>query len=151
MFVARSGVFLEKEFLTKGTSGRSVGLEEVQDEPVGDASTSDAIVAKQVEEPVAIEAPQPRRSARLHEARELLLLDNDEPATYAEAMVDPDSEKWLIAMRSEIESMGDNQVWNLVDLPDGFKAIECKWIYKKKIDMDGNVHIHKARLVAKGF
>ena len=71
--------------------------------------------------------------------------------TYAEAMVDPDSEKWLIAMRSEIESMGDNQVWNLVDLPDGFKAIECKWIYKKKIDMDGNVHIHKARLVQKVF
>src|SRR3954462_781268 len=66
-------------------------------------------------------------------------------------MVDPDSEKWLIAMRSEIESMGDNQVWNLVDLPDGFKAIECKWIYKKKIDMDGNGHIHKARLVEKGF
>src|SRR3954469_20684279 len=66
-------------------------------------------------------------------------------------MVDPDSEKWRIAVRSKIESMGDNQVWNLLDLPDGFKAIECKWIYKKKIDMDGNVHIHKARLVAKGF
>ena len=100
---------------------------------------------------MAIDAPQPRRLARLHEARELLLLDNDEPATYAEAMVDPDSEQWLITMRFEIESMGDNQVWNLVDLPDGFKAIECKWIYKKKIDMDGNVHIHKARLVAKGY
>jgi hypothetical protein len=107
VFVARSGVFLEKEFLTKGTSGRSVRLEEVQNEPVGDASTSDAIVAEQVEEPVATEAPQPRRSARLREARELSLLDNDEPATYAEAMVDPDSEKWLIDMRSKIGSMGD--------------------------------------------
>ena len=105
VFVARSGVFLEKEFLTKGTSGRSVRLEEVQDEPVGCASTSDAIVAEQIEEPVATEGPQPRRSARLREARELLLLDNDEPATYAEAMVDPDSEKWLNAMRYEIGSM----------------------------------------------
>jgi hypothetical protein len=47
--------------------------------------------------------------------------------------------------------MEDNQVWNLVDPPDGVKAIECKWIYKKKKDMDGNVHIYKARLVAKGF
>jgi hypothetical protein len=46
-------------------------------------------------------------------------------------------------MRSEIDSMGDNQVWNLVDPPDGVKAIECKWIYKKKKDMDGNVHIYK--------
>jgi hypothetical protein len=54
-------------------------------------------------------------------------------------------------MRSEIDSMDDNQVWNLVDPPDGVKPIECKWIYKKKRDMDRNIHIHKARLVAKGF
>ncbi|WVZ97781.1 hypothetical protein U9M48_043293 [Paspalum notatum var. saurae] len=30
-------------------------------------------------------------------------------------------------MRSEMNSMKDNQVWNLVDLPDGVKAIENKW------------------------
>jgi hypothetical protein len=54
-------------------------------------------------------------------------------------------------MRSEIDSMGENQVWNLVDPPDGVRPIECKWIYKKKKDMDGNVHIYKARLVAEGF
>jgi hypothetical protein len=29
-------------------------------------------------------------------------------------------------MRSEIDSMGDNQVWNLVDPPDGVKPMECK-------------------------
>jgi hypothetical protein len=47
--------------------------------------------------------------------------------------------------------MGDNQFWNLVDLPDGVRPIECKWIYKKKKDIDGNVQIYKAQLVAKGF
>jgi len=47
--------------------------------------------------------------------------------------------------------MRENQVWNLVDPPDGVRAIECKWIFKKKIDADGKVHIYKARLVAKGF
>ena len=31
------------------------------------------------------------------------------------------------------------------------KLIECKWIFKRKTDTDGNVTIHKARLVAKGF
>ena len=97
------------------------------------------------------EPPQPRRSARLRQARELLLLDNDEPATYAEAMVIPDFVKWQEAMEFEIESMRENQVRNLIDPPDSVKTIECKWIYKKKKDMDGNVHIHKARLVAKGF
>ena len=95
--------------------------------------------------------PQPRRSARLHQARELLLLDNNEPATYAEAVVDPDSVKWQEAMEFEIESMRENQVWNLIDPLDGVKTIECKLIYKKKKDMAGNVHIHKARLVVKGF
>jgi hypothetical protein len=63
----------------------------------------------------------------------------------------PESERWLEAMRSEIESMRDNRVWNLVDPPDGVRAIECKCIFKKKIDTDGNAHIYKARLVAKGF
>jgi len=77
--------------------------------------------------------PQPRRSARLRKLRgELLLLDDDEPANYVEAMMVPDSEKWQSAMRSEIDSTRDNQVWNLVDPPDGVRPIECKWIYKKK-------------------
>jgi hypothetical protein len=89
--------------------------------------------------------------ARLQAAREILLLDSDEPATYEKVIMDPDSKKWQSAMRSEIDSTGDNQVWNLVDPPDGVKAIECKWIYKRKKDMDGKVHIYKARLVAKGF
>ena len=144
--------FLEKEFLKGEKSERTVQLEEVRDEPIGSDSISDANVAEQVEAPMAWDAPpQPWRLARLRQARELLLLDNDEPATYAEAMVDPDSVKWQEAMESEIESMRENQVWNLIDPPDGVKTIECKWIYKKKKDVDGNVHIHKARLVAKGF
>ena len=151
-FVARNGIFLEKVFLKGEKSGRTVQLEEVRDEPKGQDSTSDASVAEQVEMPIATEAPpQPQRSERLCAAKELLLLDNDEPATYAEAMADPDSESWQDAMKSEIESMKENQVWNLIDPPDGVRTIECKWIYKKKKDIDGNIHIYKARLVAKDF
>jgi hypothetical protein len=37
----------------------------------------------------------------------------------------------------EIESIYDNQVWNLFDLPEGARPIECKWINKIKTDMDG--------------
>ena len=39
----------------------------------------------------------------------------------------------------------------LVDLPDDRQAIENKWIFKKKTNVDGNVTVYKARLVAKGF
>jgi hypothetical protein len=71
--------------------------------------------------------------------------------TYIEAMMGPDSEKWLGTMESEIESMHDNQVWNLIDPIDGVRPIGCKWILKKKTNKDGNVHIYNAQLVVKGF
>ena len=47
--------------------------------------------------------------------------------------------------------MFDNQVWTSIDSTNGLKIIGCKWVFKKKIDMDGNVHTFKIRLVAKGF
>ena len=47
--------------------------------------------------------------------------------------------------------MHSNQVWTLVDPPEGIIPIRYKWIFKKKIDADGNVEIFKARLVAKGY
>ena len=75
-------------------------------------STSSANVADHVEILVATETPsRPRRSARIRELRrDLLLLDDDEPANYSEAMMGPDFEKWHSAMRSEIDSMDSNQV-----------------------------------------
>jgi hypothetical protein len=80
-----------------------------------------------------------------------MLTDQEEPATYTEAMEGPESKKWLKAMKSEIRSRYENQVWTLVDIPSDRKAIENKWIFKKKTTADGNVTIYKARLVAKGF
>ena len=62
----------------------------------------------------------------------LMVDENDDPATYEEAMMSPDSNKWLEAMKSEMESMYENQVWNLVELPHDRKAVENKWIFKKK-------------------
>ena len=70
---------------------------------------------------------------------EVMLLDHDEPTNYEEAMVSPDSAKWLEAMKSEMGSMYENKVWTLVDLPDDRQAIENKWIFKKKTGADGIV------------
>ena len=53
-----------------------------------------------------------------------MLLDHDEPTNYEEAMMSPDSAKWLEAMKSEIESMYENKVWTLVNLLDDRQAIE---------------------------
>ena len=80
-----------------------------------------------------------------------MLLNQGEPTNYEEAMLSPDSDRWLEAMKSEIGTMCENKVWTLVDLPDDRQAIESKWIFKKKTDANGNVTVYKARLVAKGF
>nr|GFA36137.1 retrotransposon protein, putative, Ty1-copia subclass [Tanacetum cinerariifolium] len=77
--------------------------------------------------------------------------DLGEPTNYKSALLDHESEKWLNAMNVKIQSMKDNEVWVLVELPSNGKTVSSKWLFKKKTDMDGNVHIYKARLVAKGY
>ena len=65
-----------------------------------------------------------------------MLLDHHEPMNYEEAMMNPGSAKWLEAMKQEMGSMHENKVWTLIDLPDERRAIENKWIFKKKTDAD---------------
>ncbi|GKB92493.1 retrotransposon protein, putative, ty1-copia subclass [Tanacetum coccineum] len=73
-----------------------------------------------------------RRSERTHQAPNRLCLNVE-------------------AEEHKMQSMIDNKVWVLVDIPPNCKTVGSKWIYKKKTDMDGNVHTYKARLVAKGY
>ena len=82
---------------------------------------------------------------------EILVVDTEDPLTYEEAIQRKDSKAWQEAMESEMQSMHENKVWILVDLPEGKKAIQNKWIFKRKMDMNGNMTTYKARLVAKGF
>ena len=78
-------------------------------------------------------------------------LEDEDPQTYLEAVHSRDFDKWQEDMRSKMESMYSNQVWNLVDPPQGIVSIICKWIYKRKIGVDGKVETYKARLVVKEY
>ena len=62
-----------------------------------------------------------------------------------DAMQRPDSEKWFEAMKFKMESMKVNDVWTLVDPPEGVKPIGCKWVFKRKRGADGKVETYKAR------
>ncbi|XP_065635628.1 uncharacterized protein LOC111994698 [Quercus suber] len=74
-----------------------------------------------------------------------------DPYTYEEAMNDIDAHHWVQAMKSELDSMYSNQVWDLVKVPNDIKPVGCKWVYKRKRGIDGKVETFKARLVAKGY
>ena len=54
-------------------------------------------------------------------------------------------------MKSETDFMHFNQIWFLVDPLEGIVPIGCKWIYKKKIELDGKIEAYKVRLVVKGY
>lgn len=59
--------------------------------------------------------------------------------------------EWKKAMDREIDSLHQNETWNLTRLPKGLKALPCKWVFRVKTNPDGSIDKYKARLVVKGF
>ena len=74
-----------------------------------------------------------------------------EPTSYKEAMSSLEARFWKEAINSEIESILQNNTWEIVELPPGSKAIGCTWVFKKKLKLYGSIDKYKVRLVAKGF
>ena len=74
-----------------------------------------------------------------------------EPQTVKAALSTPEKAKWLKVMEREMNSLEENKVWELVELPSGHKPVGSKCVFKVKMDEDGNVERYKARLVAQGF
>ncbi|GKD99743.1 ribonuclease H-like domain-containing protein [Tanacetum coccineum] len=68
-----------------------------------------------------------------------------EPKKVTQALED---EGWVEAMQEELLLFKLLNVWTLVDLPYGKKAIGTKWVFKNKKDQRGIVVRNKARLVA---
>ncbi|GKE39266.1 hypothetical protein Tco_1462671, partial [Tanacetum coccineum] len=68
----------------------------------------------------------PNRLCLNVEAGEHSLEDLNEPTNYKSAMLDSESNKWIDAMNAEIQSIMDNMVWVLVDLPPGCKTVGSK-------------------------
>ena len=72
--------------------------------PISEEATDDHETSDQV-------TTEPRRSSRTrtgpewydNAVLEVMLLDHGEPTNYEEAMMSPDSDKWLEALKSEIE------------------------------------------------
>ena len=74
-----------------------------------------------------------------------------EPSSYREAIQSTDRDMWIKAMDSEINSLRENDTWDITSLPKNRKALRCKWIYKIKRNPDGSIDKYKARLVAIGY
>ena len=69
----------------------------------------------------------------LQESKFDLGIDED-PISFSQAMRSVNSTKWLDVMKEQLK-----EVWDLVELPKDSKKVRCKWIFKTKLDSNGNV------------
>nr|GEX89723.1 zinc finger, CCHC-type [Tanacetum cinerariifolium] len=163
VFVALNAELFELKLLDLKASGSVEDLEVIQEEDINpsiDTSLNHEEDNQEIDEPQSDINPI-RKSFRTRHAPDHMCLyidaeehklgDLDEPANYKVTLLDPESKKWLDAMNVEMQSMKDNDVWVLLELPLIARTIGSKWLFKKKTDMDGAVYIFKACLVAKGF
>ncbi|GJW06855.1 putative ribonuclease H-like domain-containing protein [Tanacetum coccineum] len=75
-------------------------------------------------------------------------LSQEEPKKVVQALKDP---SWIEAMQEELLQFKLQEVWTLVELPNGKRAIGTKWVFRNKKDERGIVIKNKARLVAQGY
>ncbi|GKC27529.1 putative ribonuclease H-like domain-containing protein [Tanacetum coccineum] len=75
-------------------------------------------------------------------------LSHEEPKKVIHALKDLSRIK---AMQEELLQFKLQEVWTLVDLPNGKRAIGSKWVFKNNKDERGIVIRNKASLVAQGL
>ena len=76
-----------------------------------------------------------------------IMVESD-PYTYEYLPHDP---IWKTTMKEEFSSLQKNNTWELVDLPQGRKLVQCKWVFKTMFATDGSPLKYKVILVAKGY
>lgn len=77
-----------------------------------------------------------------------MFISPEDPECFEDAL---QQEVWRKAMEKEIASIEENNTWELMDLPEGAKVIGVKWVFKTKLNENGEINKFKARLVAKGY
>jgi hypothetical protein len=54
-------------------------------------------------------------------------------------------------MNEELDQIEKNDTWELVPRPENKNVINKKWVFRNKLNEDGQVTRNKARLVCKGY
>nr|GEX45441.1 hypothetical protein [Tanacetum cinerariifolium] len=132
--------FLKNSLINHEASGSIDDLEIIQDEdthPSLDTSLNHKEHDQEIDEPQSDTKPIRRSTRTRHltdglclyiDAEERELGDLCKPANYKATLFDPESDKWLNSMNVDMQSMKDNEVWELVVLPPNGKVIDIRAI-----------------------
>ena len=75
----------------------------------------------------------------------------EDPISYHDELSWDDREKWEEACRSELETFKRMEVFEEVKKPNDRKIIGCKWVFRYKLGLNGQIKKYKACLVVQGF
>jgi len=95
--------------------------------------------------------PQPLEGIEGSQWANLSVLTVEETKSYRQAKVSAQWSDWKKAMDEELQSLEENDVWDVIPKPAGRKIVASRWVYKAKGKAQGEGERYKARLVAKGF
>ena len=80
--------------------------------------------------------------------KDTCFLSMKEPKIVKDALEDVD---WSKAMKEEIKQIEKKKTWTLVPRLEDKNGFGTKWVYRNKLDENGDVTRNKARLVCKGY
>lgn len=81
----------------------------------------------------------------------VLTITNDDPRTVKEVIDSEDGKLYKDAMVDEMACLHKNESWDIVELSSRRKPIGIKWVFKKKMNVEGKVEKYKAQFVEKGY
>ena len=88
-----------------------------------------------------------RTRSTLREAMNFAFTSLIEPRKVYKSLLEVE---WIKVMHEELKQFECNRVWILVPRPNHPNVIGTKWIFKNKLNEEGNVFFNKARLVSQG-
>jgi hypothetical protein len=61
-----------------------------------------------------------------------------------------DRMEWRKAIKEELEALVENKTWEIANLPEEKKPLDCRWVFTIKRNKERERERYKARLVVKG-
>jgi len=81
----------------------------------------------------------------------VLTTTDDEPKSVRKATKSVERKLSKDTMVKKMESLHNNETWNLVKLTNGINHVGSKWVFKKNMNETGQVKKFKSRLVANEY
>ncbi|GAA0147204.1 hypothetical protein LIER_36475 [Lithospermum erythrorhizon] len=119
---------VEKEDPTLKTKRWEINVENEVDHEV--ESVEQPIVSNELRRSTRDRRPSVRYSSNEY----IFLTDGGEPESFEEVLEDENKKEWMDAMEDEMQSLRENNTFELVKLPNAKKVLKNRWVYRIKQD-----------------